>query len=128
MSHAEIVTRYHAAMRHKSPDELADLYGEDGLHEFPFGGLPPFKGREEVRAGYTAMWGAMVAEVSEIRDVVMRQTTDPEVVVTEHETVVTVGGQVLTVPGLLILRIRDGLIVHTRDYMDTSAITKVRAA
>ncbi|MBT2234397.1 nuclear transport factor 2 family protein [Nonomuraea sp. NEAU-A123] len=128
MSVAGVVAAYHTAMLHRSADELADLYAEDGLHEFPFGGLPPFKGREEVRAGYTMMWGAMEALVKEIRDVVIRQTTDPEVVVAEHETVVAVADQELTVPGLLILRVRDGLIVHTRDYMDTSAIARVRAA
>ncbi|HUR01895.1 MAG TPA: nuclear transport factor 2 family protein [Nonomuraea sp.] len=128
MSVTGVVAAYHTAMLHKSADELADLYAEDGLHEFPFGGLPPFKGREEVRAGYTMMWGAMKALVKEIRDVVIRQTTDPEVVVAEQETVVTVADQELTVPGLLILRVRDGLIVHTRDYMDTSAIARVRTA
>jgi uncharacterized protein (TIGR02246 family) len=128
MSVAGVVAAYHAAMLHKSADELADLYAEDGLHEFPFGGLPPFQGREEVRAGYTMMWGAMEALVKEIRDVVIRQTTDPEVVVAEHETVVTVADQELTVPGLLILQVRDGLIVRARDYMDTSAIARVRAA
>lgn len=128
MSTTDVVAAYHAAMLHKSADELADLYAEDGLHEFPFGGLPPFKGQEEIRAGYTMMWGAMKALVKEIRDVTIRQTTDPEVIVVEHETVVTVADQELTVPGLLILRVRDGLIVHTRDYMDTSAVARVRAA
>ncbi|MEU7839167.1 MULTISPECIES: nuclear transport factor 2 family protein [unclassified Nonomuraea] len=128
MSTTEVVAAYHAAMLHKSADELADLYAEDGLHEFPFGGLPPFEGREEIRAGYTMMWGAMKALVKEIRDVTIRQTTDPEVIVAEQETVVTVADQELTVPGLLILRVRDGLIVHTRDYMDTSAVARVRAA
>ncbi|MCA2224538.1 nuclear transport factor 2 family protein [Nonomuraea aurantiaca] len=128
MSITDLVAAYHAAMLHKSADELADLYAEDGLHEFPFGGLPAFKGREEVRAGYTMMWGSMKALVKEIRDVVIRQATDPEVVVAEHEAVVTVADQELTVPGLLILRVRDGLIVHARDYMDTSAIARVRAA
>ncbi|MEV1248863.1 nuclear transport factor 2 family protein [Nonomuraea sp. NPDC050022] len=128
MSTTDVVAAYHAAMLHKSADELADLYAEDGLHEFPFGGLPPFKGREEIRAGYTMMWGAMKALVKEIRDVTIRQTTDPEVIVAEQETVVTVADQELTVPGLVILRVRDGLIVHARDYMDTSAVARVRAA
>ncbi|MET8869209.1 nuclear transport factor 2 family protein [Nonomuraea sp. NPDC004580] len=50
MSVEEIVAAYHAAMLHKSPDELAGLYAEDGLHEFPFGAAPPFQGREEVSA------------------------------------------------------------------------------
>lgn len=128
MSIEEIVTGYHAAMLHKSADELADLYAEDGLHEFPFGGLPPFEGREAVRAGYRAMWGAAPFEAREVRRVALHRTEDPEVVVVEQDAHVTAGGQLVTVPGLLVLRIRDGRITHARDYMDTSAIARVRAA
>ncbi|MER6004405.1 nuclear transport factor 2 family protein [Nonomuraea sp. NPDC003707] len=128
MSIEEIVTAYHAAMLHKSADELADLYAEDALHEFPFGGLAPFKGREEIRAGYRAMWGAMPFKPDEVRRVSLHQATDPEVVLVEQDTFVTVAGQSITVPGLLVLRIRNGLIIHTRDYMDTGAVTQVRAA
>ncbi|MGW0807485.1 nuclear transport factor 2 family protein [Nonomuraea sp. NPDC002799] len=123
-----IVTGYHAAMLHKDPDELADLYAADGLHEFPFGGLPPFKGREEIRAGYHAMWGPSGFETQEVRLIALHRTEDPEVVVVEQTTVVTAGTQTIAVPGLLVLRIRDGQIIHTRDYMDTSAITRVRTA
>lgn len=123
----EIVTGYHAAMLHKSPDELADLYAEDGLHEFPFGGLPAFEGREQIRAGYRQMWNSPF-EAKEVRRISLRRTDDPEVTVVEQDTYVTVAGQSIKVPGLLILRIRNGQIVHARDYMDTSAIAKVRSA
>lgn len=128
MSIEEIVSAFHGAMLHKSADELAGLYAEDGLHEFPFGGLAPYKGREEIRAGYRASWGASPAEVQEVRRDALHLTTDPQVVVVEQTTFVTVGGRPVSVPGLLVLRVRDGLIVHTKDYMDVSAIAKVRAA
>jgi ketosteroid isomerase-like protein len=128
MSIDEIVTGYHAAMLHKSADELADLYAEDALHEFPFGGLPAYKGREEIRAGYRAAWGAMAAEVQEVRRTALHLTADPEVVVVEQDVFVAVKDRPIRVPGLLVLRIRDGRIVHTRDYMDTSAIAQVRTA
>ncbi|MGI5284233.1 nuclear transport factor 2 family protein [Nonomuraea polychroma] len=127
MSIDEIVTGYHDAMLHKSADALADLYAEDGLHEFPFGGLPPYEGREEIRAGYRASWGATPAQVQEVRRLALHRTEDPEVVVVEQDTYVTAGDRSITVPGLLVLRIRNGEIVHTRDYMDTSAIARVRA-
>ncbi|MGP3914160.1 nuclear transport factor 2 family protein [Nonomuraea sp. 10N515B] len=126
MSMEEIVTAFHDAMLHKSADELAELYAEDGLHEFPFGGLPPYKGREEIRAGYRASWGATPADVKEVRRLALHRTDDPEVVVVEQSTYVTAGDRSITVPGLLVLRIRNGEIVHTRDYMDTSAIAQVR--
>jgi ketosteroid isomerase-like protein len=128
MSIEEIVAGYHAAMLHKSADELAGLYAEDGLHEFPFGGLPPYRGREEIRAGYRASWGTTPAEVRQVRRLALHRTEDPEVVVVEQDVHVTVGDRPITVPGLLVLRIRGGEIVHTRDYMDTSAVTQVRAA
>ncbi|NBF00351.1 nuclear transport factor 2 family protein [Nonomuraea sp. KC401] len=128
MSIEEIVTGYHAAMSHKSPDELADLYAERGLHEFPFGGLPPFRGREEVRTGYRGMWGRMPFAVREVRRRALLRTDDPEVVVVEQDTLVEAGEELVTVPGLLVLRIRDGEIVHTRDYMDTGAIARVESA
>ncbi|MGC5413307.1 nuclear transport factor 2 family protein, partial [Streptomyces sp. DT225] len=57
----EVLTRYYQAMIDKSPDALADLYAVDAVHEFPFAspGFPPrFEGREAVRAGYRAAWGA----------------------------------------------------------------------
>ncbi|MEV0383223.1 nuclear transport factor 2 family protein [Nonomuraea sp. NPDC050643] len=124
----EIVTGYHAAMLHKSADELADLYAEDGLHEFPFGGLAAYEGREEIRAGYRRMWGATGIEAKEVRRIALHRTDDPEVVVVEQDTLVTANERSITVPSLLVLRIRNGRIIHTRDYMDTSAIAQVRAA
>ncbi|WP_217708819.1 nuclear transport factor 2 family protein [Nonomuraea rhodomycinica] len=128
MSIEETVAAFHRAMLHKSADELANLYAEEGLHEFPFGGLPPLKGREEVRAAYRVTWSETPAEVERVRMVALHATADPEVVVVEQQTDVTVAGNPITVPGLLVLRVRDGRIVHTRDYMDSSAISRVRAA
>ncbi|GAA2902429.1 nuclear transport factor 2 family protein [Nonomuraea rubra] len=128
MSIDEIVTGFHAAMRHKSADELAGLYAEDGLHEFPFGEMAPLEGREAVRESYRAMWGATPFEADEVRRVSLHRTEDPEVVVVEQTVHGTAGGRELTVPGLLVLRIRDGRIVHARDYMDFSAIARIRAA
>ncbi|MCK2215072.1 nuclear transport factor 2 family protein [Actinomadura sp. ATCC 31491] len=128
MSIEEIVAGYHAAMAHKSADELAGLYAANGLHEFPFGGLAPFAGREAVRAGYRAMWGGTPFEAEEVRRLALHRTEDPEVVIVEQVTHVRAGDQAVAVPGLLVLRVRDGEIVHTRDYMDTSAIARVRAA
>ncbi|GAA3161267.1 nuclear transport factor 2 family protein [Nonomuraea roseoviolacea] len=128
MSIEETVAAFHRAMLHKSADELADLYAEEGVHEFPFGGLSPLRGREEVRAAYRGSWSQTPAEVERVRMVALHATADPEVVVVEQEADVTVAGNPITVPGLLVLRVRDGRIVHTRDYMDTYAISRIRAA
>jgi len=118
-------------MLDKSPDDLADLYALDAVHEFPFSspGFPPsFEGREAVRAGYRAAWGASPARVEEVRRVAAHETADPEVIVAEHVVVGTLPakGTAFTVPGLLILHVRDGLIVRVRDYMDGSGVVGAR--
>ncbi len=119
----DVLARYHQAVRDKSADDLADLYAVDAVHEFPFTspGFPArYEGREEVRAGYRAAWGASPVVVEEVREVAVHETGDPEVIVAEHTVVASLPDRAgdLTVPGLLILRVRDGLLVHVRDYMD----------
>jgi ketosteroid isomerase-like protein len=82
-----VLTCYYQAMLDKSPDDLADLYATEAVHEFPFTspGFPArFEGREAVRAGYRAAWGASPAEVQEVRRVAAYETADPEVIIAEH--------------------------------------------
>ncbi|MBP0459758.1 nuclear transport factor 2 family protein [Streptomyces montanisoli] len=119
----EILARYRQAMLAKSADDLADLYEADAVHEFPFlfPGMPArYQGREEVRAGYRAIWGASPARPQEIREVAVHPSTDPEVITVEQVVTGTVGttGRPFSLPGLLVMRVRDGRIVHVRDYMD----------
>ncbi|MPY63779.1 nuclear transport factor 2 family protein [Streptomyces spongiae] len=119
----DVLARYHRAMLDKSADDLADLYAVDAVHEFPFlfPGMPErHQGREEIRAGYRAAWGASPAQPQKIHDVVVHQSTDPEVITVEQVVTgtLTTTGQSFSFPGLLVLRIRNGLIVHARDYMD----------
>ncbi|MFF2330778.1 MULTISPECIES: nuclear transport factor 2 family protein [unclassified Streptomyces] len=119
----EVLGRYHQAMLDKSADDLADLYAVDALHEFPFAspGFPArYEGREAVRAGYRAAWGASPVEAEAVEDIEIHETGDPEVVVGEHVVVVALpaGGGTFTMPGLLVIRVRDGLITRIRDYMD----------
>ncbi|MFF1906936.1 nuclear transport factor 2 family protein [Kitasatospora sp. NPDC058218] len=119
----EVLARYQRAMLDKSADDLADLYAADAVHEFPFlfPGMPArYQGREEVRAGYRAAWGASPAQPQEIREVVVHESTDSEVITVEQVVTgtVTTTGQTFSLPGLLVLRVRNGRIVHVRDYMD----------
>ncbi|MFI9832082.1 nuclear transport factor 2 family protein [Streptomyces sp. NPDC051913] len=119
----DVLARYYQAMRDKSADDLADLYAEDAVHEFPFAspGFPPrFQGREAVRAGYRGAWGRSPVRVERIEVAAVHDTGDPEVVVAEHTVVASLPGRTGTVdvPGLLVLRVRDGRLVQVRDYMD----------
>ncbi|WP_327281020.1 MULTISPECIES: nuclear transport factor 2 family protein [unclassified Streptomyces] len=119
-------------MLDKSPDDLADLYTMDAVHEFPFTspGFPPrYEGREAVRAGYRAAWGASPAQVQEVRRIAAYETADPEVIIAEHVVVgtLTTKATTFTVPGLLILHVHNGLITRVRDYMDGLGVPSARA-
>lgn len=125
----EVLDRYHRAMLDMSADDLADLYAPDAVHEFPFT-TPRFparyRGREEVRAGYRAAWGASPARPVRVERVSVHGTDDPEVVVAEHVVHGTLGdgGPAFTVPGLLVLRVRNGLLTEVRDYMDGLGVAR----
>jgi ketosteroid isomerase-like protein len=127
----QVLARYHQAMLDKSADDLAELYAPAAVHEFPFTspGFPPrFSGREQIRAGYRAAWGASPVRAEKITDVAVHETGDPEVLVEEHVVVATMPpARRFTIPGLLVLRVRDGLITHLRDYLDGYGVANARA-
>ncbi|MFJ1901958.1 nuclear transport factor 2 family protein [Streptomyces sp. NPDC088115] len=127
-----VLDRYHQAMRDKSADGLADLYAVDAVHEFPFSapGFPErFEGREEVRAGYRAAWGASPLRVVEVTDVVVHAATGPDMVIAGHVVVVeSAGGERARVPGLLIIEVSEGLITRVHDYMDAPAVARAAAS
>jgi ketosteroid isomerase-like protein len=54
------------------------------------------------------------------RDLVVHETEDPELVVSEwdYEVTTTATGRTATVANVQFLRVRDGLIVHSRDFHD----------
>ncbi|MGW1409718.1 nuclear transport factor 2 family protein [Streptomyces sp. NPDC002403] len=127
----EVLTCFYQAILDKSADDLADLYTIDAVHEFPFSspGFPPcYEGREAVRAGYRAAWGSSPVRIDEIRRIAVHETADPGVVVAEHVAVGTLPARstTFTVPGLLVLHVRGGLIVRARDYMDGLGVIGAR--
>jgi ketosteroid isomerase-like protein len=58
--------------------------------------------------------------LEEIRNVMVYETTDPEVIIGEWAATgrVSTTGRPFAISGLLVIRVREGLIVHVRDYMD----------
>jgi ketosteroid isomerase-like protein len=116
----------------KSADALADLYAEEAVHEIPFAvpGFPPrFEGREAVRAAYGVMWKKSPVVIERVDSVAVYQATDPEVVIVEQMTTGSAGpgGPRFSMPSLLVLRVRNGLIVQCRDYMDGLALSRARS-
>ena len=101
----------------KKWDQLPELYAEDAVVVHPFNSdsaIHRLEGRDQLRAHF-----ARAAEMEvdfRAEDIVVHQTTDPEVVVGEFTYRGTLGGQEVTMPEIFVLRVRDGLIVSSRDY------------
>ncbi|WP_372407068.1 nuclear transport factor 2 family protein [Streptomyces luteireticuli] len=121
-----ILDRYNQAILAKSADDLAELYAPDGVHEYPFffPGMPErFEGREAVREGCRAIWGPSPARPDRVEEVsvhVAADGTGDHVLTVEHVVHGTLAptGQEFSFPGLMVIRVRDGLITQVRDYMD----------
>jgi uncharacterized protein len=99
---------------------LHELYADDTVVEHPFG-LPErtsWKGKDALREHFAA--GAERPLELEVHNVVVHETTDPEVIVGEYDYHgrVTTNGRRFQVHNVLVMRIRDGKIVESRDYHD----------
>ena len=109
---------------------FADLFAEDGVLEYPFAmpGQPPrLRGRETIRAHFAASPGSRKLFAMDGVDAVVRDTDDPEVVVTEieHHGRSLVTGEPYRFRALGIIRVRDGEIVSYQDYMDPIAAARL---
>lgn len=128
----EVFERIQRAWLEAAADAMGDfdtdLWAEDVVVEVPFappGGPRRFEGREEFRAHATAGRAALPVRFEEVRNVVVHDTTDPEVIVVEYElagTVLTTGRRAAA-PFIAVLRARNGQVVHWREYQDTLAVT-----
>ncbi|MGI5227827.1 nuclear transport factor 2 family protein [Actinoallomurus sp. CA-142502] len=119
MTPREVFERVIDGVTHGRWDELPALYAEDAFVIHPFAPAgEPLTGREALRRHFAA--GAGLGVTMTARDVVVHETGDPEVVIGEfaYEGTVTATGRRFTVPNVFVLRVRDGLIVESRDYAD----------
>lgn len=119
----QLLAAFHQAMLAKSADDLADLHAEDAVYEFPLltpGRPERYVGREEIRQGFGAAWAAAPVRVTDIIDVVVHETSDPQVLIAEQKVVavITDNGHRFQLPFLLILWVEESKIVRTRDYAD----------
>jgi uncharacterized protein len=97
------------------------LYAEDVTVDMPFARPEPvrIRGREQVREHFAQAVGTNISLTP--RDVRVHETADPEVIIAEfdYET----GG--IRVANIQVLRVRDGLIVESRDYHNHAAMADV---
>jgi ketosteroid isomerase-like protein len=110
-------------------DELPDLYAErtDVAHPFHPLGAPALRGRDEIREHFAAA-SAGVAFGRRPANITIHETADPEVIVAEFEYRGTVAGtdEPIAVPCVFVLRVRDGEIVESRDYIHHLASARAR--
>lgn len=109
--------------------ELPDLYAERTEVVHPFDPLrgPALRTRDELRAHFGPT-GTGPELDRRAAGIVIHETADPEVIVAEFEyrgTVVDTG-ESFALPGIFVLRVRDGEIVSSRDYFDHLTAARIR--
>lgn len=110
-------------------EELPSLYAEqtDVIHPFDPFRRAALRTRDELREHF-----APTAEDVPLHfrpaNITIHQTTDPEVIVAEFEYQGTVAGsgEPFALPGIFVLRVRNGEIVSSRDYFDHLTSARVR--
>ena len=121
MNAREIAERVLAAGLAGEPGRIAEMMAPDGVIEWPYhpeGGPGLLRGHDEIRP-FMAGSGNLI-DFQEYRDVVIHDTTDPEVVIVEYSVYgrVTATGAPFEQRVIAVIRVRDGLIAHYRDYVN----------
>jgi uncharacterized protein len=110
-------------------EELPSLYAEqtDVVHPFDPLRQPALRTRDELREHFTPASAGPVRD-RRAANITIHQTTDPEVIVAEFEYQGTVAGtgEPYALPGIFVLRVRNGEIVSSRDYFDHLTAARVR--
>jgi ketosteroid isomerase-like protein len=117
----EVFERVLRAILDVQMDVYADLFATDGTLELPFAppGIPRrIEGREAIRAfiraGAERLRGA--PPQWQFRSVVVHETIDPEVIVTEFDVQGVAAGGPYQFANLQVMTVRRGEIVSLRDY------------
>ncbi|MGI5169265.1 nuclear transport factor 2 family protein [Spirillospora sp. CA-253888] len=106
-----------------------DMLAADVVVEMPF--LPPalprrVEGREAFLAFSKAGREGLPVTFTEFRDVVLHQTTDPEVLIAEYVLAGRPNGsdEEYAAPFVVVMRVREGRVVHWREYQDMAAMAQ----
>jgi hypothetical protein len=126
----ETAERFLRAAISADPGDMADCYAPSVVIEMPFAVAPLAlsrveTAREELRARFRA--GTASRRYRRLGKVIIHETTDPEVVITEYELhgEFTGTGEPFSLRFLMVMTVRDGQIVHTRDYSNPIAGAQV---
>lgn len=110
-------------------DELPNLYAEQThvVHPFDPRRGPALRTRDELREHFRPT-GAGPQLDRRAANITIHETTDPEVIIAEFEYQGTVvdTAEPFTLPGIFVLRVRNGEIVSSRDYFDHVTAAGIR--
>ena len=125
----QVVERFIRASADNAWDDVADLYAPDAVIELPFAppGIPGrFEGREGHRARFKAV--APARRFTKVDPLRIWETSDPEVVIAEYSLhgTMTRSGRPFVFSYIMVITVRNGLIVHSRDYGDNLAGAEFR--
>jgi uncharacterized protein (TIGR02246 family) len=127
---ADVLARRRQLILSGDADGFAALFAPDAVIESSFAGPPGtpvrLEGREAIRE-YSRRVMASPLQLEDFEVAELHQTQDPEVVITEMRTTgtVTTTGRPFTTTSVQILRIREGRIVHSRDFADPRILEDV---
>lgn len=114
----EVMERYLHCTSEAKWSDAAELYDDHAVVEVPFALVRPsrLEGAESIREHLDEIAAAPMK--AEPRNIVFYETTDPEVVVVEFDLVghVSTTGRAFQVPNISVVRVRDGRIVHAKNY------------
>lgn len=110
--------------------DLANLYSEDTVVEHPT--AIPRPGRMEGRAAVHDRFVSGLGQTLRLKrhDVTVHETADPEVIVAEYQYTAEsrITGRTTETANIQVLRSRDGLLTHTRDYHDYLRLAAIQNA
>lgn len=112
----EVLERMLSALNQHDLDEMVACFSRDYQSEQPFHPERNFIGQAGVRKN----WGHFFSTIPDIQADVLSETTDGDTIWAElHIHGVRTDGKTHTTRGVTLQRIRDGLIVWARLYIET---------
>jgi uncharacterized protein len=127
---ADVLTRRSQLILNGDADGFAALFAPDAVIESSFAGPPGtpvrLQGQEAIRE-YARRVMASPLRLEDFEMAGLYQTQDPEVVITEMRAkgTITTTGRPFTTTSVQIIRIREGHIVHSRDFADPRILEDV---
>ena len=107
--------------------ELHELYAEDAVVEYPFALPAPMRlaGRDAIQRYFAGVLRTGLH--LRARNVMIHETADPEMVVVEYDYDgrLNTTGREFQVANIQVTRVRDGLIVSSRDYHNHVVLSEV---